>query len=139
MVQFIKNKLRRYSYEFDLRKKFKEFQTSGYTSPETYKKFRRTFVLSKGAFNEVMSDKINQEVGKEEIRAEGILGNLSEKNLKEISDEIRKNGFYLFDRSLPEQVTENIYKFALSEPVKFLDPASRTYTDRKVIFDPENI
>jgi hypothetical protein len=129
--------LRKYWTSYKLHKGLELFEKTGNTSTAAYHAMRQMFVLTRGRSNDQISKKISEKVGKyDDIVSEGVLGKLSDKELDTMVSEIKKNGFYIFDKILPEEVVNEIYNYALSEPVNYLDVEVGKDAATKVLFDP---
>jgi hypothetical protein len=53
-------------------------------------------------------------------KSDGILGSLSNKDVSQISGEIKKNGYYIFPDLLPNDKVEDMRNFALNSPMHYL-------------------
>jgi hypothetical protein len=70
----------------------------------------------------------------------GVLGDLSEKELKEITQTLETNGFYLFKQKLPADVIDRLYNFSLREQcfARRLDNEDVNAPAIKIHYDPNN-
>ncbi len=118
------------------------FKATKKTLLYSYASFRKIFVLTHGQSNDNLSKTINAKVGKyNDVKANGILGNLSQNQLKEMVAEVQQNGYFIFDTMLPETMIKEIYTYASNEPVTYLDIHSKKFQESskdKIIFDAEN-
>ncbi len=102
-----------------------------------YVSFRYYFVLTNGKSNNIANKIIEFFVSKYDINeANGVLGNLNKSDLNTIVSDINKNGFHVFDIKLNESRIDEIYKFASSTKVSYLeyDKKSITYSKNKILF-----
>src|SRR5437773_12137342 len=77
--------------------------------------FRRLFVSTRGKSNDRLSRQISR--GKPPYvltQVQGVLGTLSHDEIGKIADDIRKNGFHVFDHKLEEAQIAALLKFARS-------------------------
>ncbi len=133
------NLIRRYRAGYKLYKGLKFFEKTGQTSDEAYHAMRQMFVFTKGNSNDRISARISNKVGKyNDIISEGVLGKLSASELSNMVNQMKIDGFYIFDKELPVDITEKIYNYALTEPLNYLDVETGAYSDKQVVFDPEN-
>ncbi|EKT3956845.1 phytanoyl-CoA dioxygenase family protein [Flavobacterium psychrophilum] len=122
-------------------KEYLKFENEGFKSELGYQKLRELFVLTHGKNNDDLSDQINSKIGKyNNINSKGILGDLSNSQIKTMVDKMKIDGFYEFDISLSDSVVENIYNYALKTPVSFLEVATKAQeaSIEKVVFDEKN-
>jgi len=131
--------IRKYKQNYILQKGLKLFEKTGRTSERAYHSMRQMFVFTRGNSNDNISEAISKRIGKyDDIVSEGVLGKLSENELGAMVKEMKSNGFYIFDKKLPENLVDEIYNYALTEPVNYLDADNGQYSPEKVIFDPAN-
>lgn len=135
MINFIK----KYKQAYNLKKGLKLFEQTGQTPEAAYLLMRQMFVATGGDSNDRISASISNKIGKYNgIVNEGILGKLSESELDTMVSEMKENGFYIFDKKLPESLTNEIYNYALNEPLSYIDTKTEKYSTNKVIFDAEH-
>jgi hypothetical protein len=117
------------------------FVLSKKTIPISYFSFRYLFVLTDGKVNDFHSWLIGLVSKPKEVKAKGILGDLSESDVNEIVDSIRKNGFHSFDVQLNEEIFGSMVNFAKTEPSNCVDMSKKgvNYLKDEVVFDPSNI
>ncbi|WP_343631868.1 phytanoyl-CoA dioxygenase family protein [Fluviicola sp.] len=105
-----------------------------------YAAFRYLFVLTNGRVNDHLSAIIRiTKKGKTEA-ANGVLGNLSKKEIEHISAKIVEDGFYEFDVTLDNNLIEEITAFASETGTRYVDVDKKniSYSTEKVIFDRYN-
>lgn len=101
-------------------------------------------MLTNGWSNNIVSALISWFVPKYRTRTDkvtGALGDLSRDDIKEISQEIKNNGFYIFDSKLNATTVQELIQFSHSIDAKILtlkDGAIK-YSNEKHKFDPKNI
>lgn len=140
MIESFKNSLRKYKTKIFLQKGLEHFKNTGVTTPETYNAFRRMFILSRGAFNDRLANKLSKKIGKDQsIEAKGVLGNFDKGELKTMVDKMKEEGFYIFDAKLSKDSIQSIYDFALTEPLNYVDVEKGEYSKQKIIFDENNL
>jgi hypothetical protein len=108
----------------------------------TYQALRFLFVKTNGRFNDMLSSLISVVFPKYNIKdANGLLGNLSFKDIEFFSNEIKENGFYIFKQKLTESQISDILNFASTTPVKYLDYNREkfTFSEKGEIFDSKNV
>lgn len=114
------------------------------TTPSYGKKaMRRLFVFTNGRLND-WSVKLSKILHQPypNIEANGVLGQLSKKNITAISNSIKQDGFYIFDKKLDAQTIENIVQFATQTPANYLETKNTSvmkYSNEPVLFDEKNI
>lgn len=132
------NLVKKYWLGNKLKREFRFFEKTGNTTEKAYQLMRRMFVLTGGGSNDRISAAISDKVGKyDDIVNEGVLGKLTDGELDTMVSEMKNNGFYIFDKKLPEDLVAELYNFALTEPVNYLDTKTENYSAEKVVFDPE--
>lgn len=131
--------IRKYKQNIILRRGLKLFEKTGETSEAAYHSMRQMFIFTRGTSNDHISASINKKVGKyNDIVAEGVLGKPSKDELQVMVNKMKDDGYYIFDQSLPENLVSEIYNYALTEPLSYLDVNTEQYAKEKVIFDPKN-
>jgi hypothetical protein len=55
-------------------------------------------------------------------QANGILGNLDQRAVREIVSSLRETGFYIFHKKLPTEICDELMRFALTTPARPLQP-----------------
>lgn len=114
------------------------------TTPNYAKKaMRRLFVFTNGRLND-WSAKVSKAIHQpyENIQADGVLGQLSKKDINNITAGLNRDGFYKFDKKLSPQTVQNIVDFASKTPANYLETKNTSvmkYSDEPVIFDEQNI
>ena len=117
------------------------FKISKRTWWKSYVSFRRLFVITKGAFNDRMSEKLSREFPQQKLgHVSGLLGNIGEEQVDDIVKQIEKNGYHIFDATLPMSKVEALVELSLNLEAELIPPAKDgTKTakyDRKNILTP---
>ena len=133
------NQVKKIWYNYKLLKGLFFFEKSNITTKSAYSSLRKMFILTSGNSNDKISNSINKRVGKYvlEDRA-GILGILSDIELRNMIESMNKDGFYIFDKLLPEHLTNELYNYGLTTPCQYLDLETKSYSNKEVFFNPTN-
>lgn len=116
---------------------WQEFNKTGKTPSDAYRALRQMFILTRGGYNDKIAQQIIRSIGKEKKEnVEGILGYLNEKELKEMANQMKKDGYYIFNAFLPPKKIESIVNFALEEPVHYINPDTGKHSVEKIKYDP---
>jgi len=86
----------------------------------SYLSLRKLFYTSNTQFNKRVSERIAKENSVYTIKASGILGNLSDGEVKKISDEIQRNGYYVFPAFLGEETIEYLTQLSFRTKAKLI-------------------
>lgn len=96
----------------------------GFTFYYSYASFRNLFVLSKGKLNDRMSLSISKSHPPLKIKeVKGVLGDLSEIEIKQIIQKINDDGFYIFETKLDNSIIVKLVDFSLSHTTDLIPPA----------------
>jgi hypothetical protein len=110
----------------------------GYTFYYAYASFRNLFVFSKGKLNDTMSLNISKSYPPIKIKeVKGVLGNLIEGDVISIAQQIKNNGYYIFESKLDESVIEKLIDFSLNVPANLIPPHQNG--TKKVKYNRNNI
>ncbi|EAY32008.1 phytanoyl-CoA dioxygenase family protein [Microscilla marina] len=130
-------------------KAFVYYKLKGITPSTGFHAMRRLFVLTNGRFNNWFSFFNAIFVGKySQLKKDqsGVLGHLSNQEIKNIALKIKKDGYYIFDTKLDDTSVESLLKFAENTPVKYLqipeerDEVTRVkFSDESVIYNRDHI
>ena len=132
------NLLERIWYNFKLQKGLKDFSTTGKTSTSAYSAMRKMFVLTRGRSNDSISEKISKEIPKYKFdNIKGILGDLSDKEITSMVNQMKKDGYYIFNNKLSDGAINEIYSYGLTVPCNYLDTNTNAYSEEKVLFSPK--
>ena len=135
--QTMVNTLKNYLYKYKLARGLKEFEKTGTTTVGAYAALRQRFISTSGKSNDEISAAINQKVGKyDNVVAKGVLGNLSDKDLSAMVNAMKRDGYYIFDKLLPDNLVNDIYNYGLNIPCNYLDVNTNDYSVQEVLFDP---
>lgn len=138
MIDKLKRAYRHHILKRKLSSGWQEFNRSGKTTPETYRALRQIFILTRGGYNDKVAQEIIISTGKErKENVEGILGYLDEKDLKEMADQMKKDGYYIFNSCLSPEKIRSIVNFALEEPVHYLNTETGKQSVEKIKYDPK--
>jgi len=136
----IKKLKRIYRYHISKKKLssgWKEFRRTGKTPPDTYRALRQMFVLTRGGYNDKVAQEIITSIGKEKNEnVDGILGHLELKEIKEMANNMKKEGYYIFDSSLSPEKIRSIVNFASKEPVHYLNSDTGKQSSEKIKYNP---
>jgi len=92
------------------------YAVTGKTPPPVYAGFRKYFCLTDGYLNDVFSSIISRIRGTYRFpHADGVLGSLSDSTIAEIVAKIDRDGFYIFEQMLDDDLCERILQFALNQ------------------------
>jgi Phytanoyl-CoA dioxygenase (PhyH) len=114
------------------------FLLSSKTPKLSYYSFRRLFCLTNGKLNDFMVSMGTKFRPKYELnKVEGILGSLDPKDVKDISNKIKQDGFYKFDIKLPIEICEDLMSFSLKTPANVVPKPNEL--NGKSVFDRKNL
>jgi hypothetical protein len=114
------------------------FLLSSKTPKLSYYSFRQLFCLTNGKLNDFMVSLGTKFRPKYELKkVEGILGSLDLKDIKDISDKIKHDGFYKFNIKLPMEICNDLMNFSLKTPAKVV-PKPKQNGDR-FVYDRKNL
>jgi hypothetical protein len=137
----LKKMFNRLKYKRRFQKEYNTFLIDKSNSSKGYSAFRKLFVLTQGKLNDDLSEKINKQVGKyENISMNGVLGNISSDELIRGIAQMRKDGYYIFEKQLSNDDITTIYNYASKTPASYIDVNNikQAYTNEKVIFNKDN-
>jgi len=132
------NVLKKIKHKLLFDREYKKFLNTGLHSKQGYSSFRQLFIYTKGKSNDLLSLKINKKIGKyKNINSCGILGHFTQNELLSMAAEMRRDGFFLFNKVLPEKMTDAILDYAVKTPISFMDVNSniQVYSKEKVLFN----
>ena len=133
MIDFLK----KYWYKYKLEKGLSLFETTGVTSTAAYSALRKMFILTGGKSNDKISLAISKKNGKYNLdNVEGVLGKLSNDDIKNMVNAMNKDGYYIFDQKLPQAQVDELYNYAINIPCKYLDVEKGQYSTEEVLFNP---
>ncbi|MEO8414435.1 MAG: phytanoyl-CoA dioxygenase family protein [Ginsengibacter sp.] len=124
-------------------KKYKEnffsnynmFLKTGETSHDSYMSLINLYCSTNGRLNEIAHQKIKKSNPPHKIaeQLEGVPGNFNKHGFKKINDELKKNGYVIFDKKLDKDILGRLYNYALQTGAKI------SYRhDGKILYDPFN-
>lgn len=112
------------------------------TDKITYGTHRYLFHKTGGKYNDFFSKIICIIRRKYHLeRSNGFIGNIGKKEVNKITDNIKKNGYHIFEETLSEELVNKIFSFANNQPIRYLDPLTNyaEYSEDKVCFDTDKI
>jgi len=113
------------------------FKVTHKTNKYAYIVFRKLFVSTRGKSNDRLSLQISRETPPYALtQVRGVLGTLSHDEIGKIADQIRKNGFHVFDQTLEEPHIDALLKFARSSKAELI-PAAEDGT-RSLVYDKDH-
>jgi hypothetical protein len=107
-----------------------------------YAALRIFFIATKGRSNRFLNKFIGAFVGKyKNIKSKGILGDLTNKDIHNITSQIQKDGFCVFDVKLDEGQLNQIISFSKSTPTRYIDISLDvpSYKEELVLLNEDNI
>jgi Phytanoyl-CoA dioxygenase (PhyH) len=114
------------------------FLLSSKTPKLSYYSFRQLFCLTNGKLNDFMVSMSTKFRPKYELeKVNGILGSLTTADVENISDQIKRDGFYVFDVKLPSEIRDDLMTFSLKTPAKVV-PKPKQPGD-KFVYDRKNL
>ena len=117
------------------------FALTGTNSNQAHLSLRYLFVFTNGKSNDFASAIITFFSPKyAKVKADGILGHLSDQEIYEIVKDLQTTGYHVFDTKLNPNQLADLVNFAKTTPVSYLEYDKKyiTYSKEKVIFDSEN-
>lgn len=117
------------------------YAMSGKTSGRTYQAFIWLSCVTGGRSNSLMSWAISRFRPSRPVkRPVGVLGDLSQGVGTTLSDQLRRNGYLVFERALPPEVCDRLVEFARTTPAKIrrMDGETAGKADRSAVFAGEN-
>lgn len=132
MLSFFNKKIRRSTKVFN--KTFEEFKQTGVTPQEGHTALIDLFCRTNGKFNDTINNKIIKSAPKTNPTSTSKLWNSIDRNYSnELNNKLEKNGYVDFKETLPKELVDKIYNFALKNETRM----APNY-DKKVLFDPTN-
>ena len=138
MIRLIKNKIRIYKSTKKFIKVFENSLKTNTNTKEEYVNLRNLFVITKGKLNDDLSKIINKKRGKYiKIENNGIIATKNNDELLNQVQQMREDGFYIFDTVLPQNMVESIFEYAKNTPVSYLEVVkeNQDFTNSKVLFE----
>ena len=120
---------------------FQFYKITKWTFSYSNYSFRKLFVLTKGKINDDLSGSIIKKVGTYKLQSQsGVLGNLSKSDLDRIVSVINKDGYYIFDNKLKDDVISVLTNYALTFEAELIphppDGRRRAKYERKNLISP---
>lgn len=124
----MKQLIKKIYYRAKLKKEFKEFLSTKKTSNSGYAAMRQMFVLTHGKSNDELSDSISKNEGKyQNLDFNGVLGFADIEALSASIEAMRRDGYFIFEKKLSEDIVEEITRIALQTRCSFLDVETNKY------------
>lgn len=102
-----------------------------------YYSFRKLFVMTRGRINDQLTDRIGRKTGMYSLpQTSGVLGALTESDIKAIVDNIRRDGYYIFQPALDAQRIQKLVEFASVTEAQLM-PAGKG-GEKSAIYDAKN-
>jgi hypothetical protein len=115
------------------------------TPTKAYHSMRELYCLTNGRFNKLMGSLAGMMYPPYRIdQANGILGNLDQRAVREIVSSLRETGFYIFHKKLPTEICDELMRFALTTPArpfqtKYVVPSAANGDDNgQILYDRQN-
>ena len=124
-----------------------KFLRTGTTPTEAYVAMRKLYCRTNGRYNDFMAALSGLRHPPRKLAiAKGALGHLDRESISRAAGDIRRHGYHVFERKLPENVQKTLVEFSLRTPAKPLVIAkNETLTNFKFawtadcVYDPSNI
>jgi hypothetical protein len=92
---------------------FREFRRKGSTPPEAYHEMINLFCRTQGLSNDILHMLVRSPKFKIP-KPKGTLGDFSQNDIKQIANDIRRNGYYIFERGISQSVGNYLCSLAQS-------------------------
>lgn len=122
---------------------FKMLKKDNKTPNFSYDAMKKLFVQTNGRSNDIISNLIKKK-GYPDVSREGVLGINSAADLQKVVDDIRQNGFHIFENQLPAEMIASIVGYARNTPCNYRKVSSNSkefkieFSD-DVLFDEKNL
>lgn len=67
----------------------------------------------------------------------GVLGSLNQNDIAKITNQIKEQGFYVFEEIVPKEICDQIEQYALTIPAKIEGEDQKEYQDKYALFNPD--
>lgn len=121
------------------------FKKTGKTPFDSFIALRNLFIRTNGRLNDWCAAFFKITRGKlRNVEANGVLGKLSDNDVKQIANKIEQDGYYVFPEKLSDDIVNDIYNFCLNEPVSYLKVEENPkewkieFSAEKIKFDKEH-
>jgi len=139
-LSLLKQKVRLILATLRFARGIQHFRKNGETPMKSYYAMRDLYSLTNGRSNDLISWlQMLRHPKNLEVIPSGILGKLSNFEVKNIAAEIKKNGYYISSNKIDLDTANKIVKFCKTTPVEPLGINSedfQDFADKKVIFNP---
>ena len=118
---------------------YREFKKSGTTPDEAYSSMRRLYRKTNGRFNDAMGSICKAIHRKRPFDlSQSIFSNADDAEVKTAANSLRDDGFYVFDRKLPEEYCKKLLDYSLTQPGVSVAAQPGDSNSTNPIFDREN-
>ena len=118
---------------------YRHFKKNGVTPPEAYTSMRRLYRKTNGRFNDAMGNLCKALHRKQNADLnESLFENASSSEVKTAAASIRRDGFHVFERKLPQSICQELLNFSLTHPATPTIAGAGTGQVEKTIFDRAN-
>ena len=98
---------------------YREFLRTGTTSASAYSAMRELSWRTNGRYNDVMATLSSLRHPPRKLAlARGVLGELTRESVGRMADHIRRDGYYIFERKLPDHMQQALTEIGLRLPAK---------------------
>jgi hypothetical protein len=134
----LKDKVRTALNWVDLLKGMQTFKETGQTPNKAYQAMIRLHGRTYGRSTNWIANRYATLREENAVGAvSGILGNLSENEIARINNQIKENGYYVFNQVVPEAICDQITQFGLATPSLIETEDHKDHQSQLAIFDPE--
>ncbi|MFK7768828.1 MAG: phytanoyl-CoA dioxygenase family protein [Mariniblastus sp.] len=96
---------------------YRHFKKNGVTPPEAYTSMRRLYRKTNGRFNDALGGLCKALHRKRSANLqESLFENVSQDEVKDAAAAIRRDGFFVFQRTLPQSLCQSLIDYSLSNP-----------------------
>lgn len=121
---------------------YSAYARTGKTPERAYQAMIMIFCLTRGHFNELLSNFIAKRRPKVQIdHPVGLLGNLQGQRGKDLHAQLKRDGFIVFPSALPAEACDRLMEMAMSTPasVRRMDHEPEGAPQRTALFQPGNL
>ena len=115
---------------------FKTLKRTKRTPEKSYLAMRNLFVATNGRSNDIISRLISNS-RYNDLRYEGVLGLKTKNDVEAVITDIQKNGYHVFDQTLPDEMISEIFQYASETPSRYITNKGG-FSDEPVLFDEKN-
>jgi len=115
---------------------FKVLKQTKKTPEPSYAAMKKLFIQTNGRSNEIISSLISRK-GYSDLSRDGVLGIVSQSELRKIVTDIKENGFHIFNRKLSNETIEAIVNYARTTPCTYRIISGGDSKNFKITFSDE--